>query len=216
FVQLGTKDDEERPKIARLKATQRMDTVKLAEALDLFQLPRTLGETQTGDAIRVAIGRFGPYVQYGAKKFVSIKDDDPYTIELPRALELIRAKEELDANRLILDFPEAGIQVLNGRFGPYITDKAKNAKIPKDREPRTLTLDECKELLAAAPARGKGRFGRFAKKTASKDAAPAEAARKAPAKAAVKKTAASKKAPAKKAAARKKAPARKKTAAKKA
>src|SRR5690606_29334826 len=126
----------------------------------------------------------------------------------------IRVKEELDANRLILDFPEAGIQVLNGRFGPYITDKAKNAKIPKDREPKTLTLDECRELLAAAPARGKGRFGRFAKKTANKEAAPAEAAKKAPAKA-VKKTAAGKKPAAKKAAA-KKAPAKKKTAAKKA
>jgi len=113
-------------------------------------------------------------VQYGAKKFASIKDDDPYQVELPRALELIRAKEELDANRIILDFPDAGIQVLNGRYGPYITDRVKNAKIPKDRDPKTLTLDECKELIAAAPERGKGRFGRFAKKTAAP--APAEAA----------------------------------------
>ena len=81
-------------------------------------------------------------------------------VELPRALELIRAKEVLDANRIILDFPDAGIQVLNGRYGPYITDRAKNAKIPKDREPKTLTLDECKELIAAAPERSKrGRFG---------------------------------------------------------
>src|SRR5690606_20875882 len=115
--------------------------------------------------------------------------------------------------RLILDFPEAGIQVLNGRFGPYITDKAKNAKIPKDREPKTLTLDECRELLAAAPARGKGRFGRVAKKTANKAAAPAEAAKKAPAKAAVKKTAVKKTAARKKTAAKKaaakKAPAKK-------
>jgi DNA topoisomerase-1 len=120
-----------------------------------------------GHAIRVAIGRFGPYIQYGAKKFVSIKDDDPYQIELPRALELIRAKEVLDANRIIIDFPDAGIQVLNGRYGPYITDRAKNAKIPKDRDPKTLTLEECKELIAAAPERGKGRFGRFAKKKAT-------------------------------------------------
>ena len=87
---------------------------------------------------------------------------------VPRALELIKAKQELDANRLILDFPEAGIQVLNGRYGPYITDKVKNAKIPKDREPKSLTLDECRELIAAAPVRGKGRFGRgAAKKTAN-------------------------------------------------
>jgi DNA topoisomerase I len=115
-------------------------------------------------------------VQYGAKKFASIKDDDPYKVELPRALELIRAKEELDANRIILDFPDAGIQVLNGRYGPYITDRVKNAKIPKDREPKKLTLEECKELLAAAPERGKGRFGRFAKKTAAAPAAAAAAA----------------------------------------
>jgi len=223
FVQMGTKDDEEKPKFASLKATQRMDTITLPEALELFTLPRTIGTAADGHAIKVAIGRFGPYIQYGAKKFVSIKDDDPYTIELPRALELIKAKEELDANRIILDFPEAGIQVLNGRYGPYITDRAKNAKIPKDREPKTLTLDECKALIAAAPERGKGRFGRFAKKTApaAEKAAP-EAAGK-PAKAAAKgKTATAKtesKAPAKSGAAKTpaKAPVRAaaKTAAKK-
>jgi DNA topoisomerase I len=202
FVQMGTKDDEEKPKFASLKANQRMDSVTLDEALELFKLPRTIGATAAGEPIRVAIGRFGPYVQYGAKKFVSIKDDDPYTVDLPRALELIRVKEELDANRTILDFPEAGIQVLNGRYGPYITDRVKNAKIPKDRDPKSLTLQECKELIAAAPARGKGRFGRFAKKTAALAAAPAATTDK-PIKAAAKskstpaKTAATTKAPAK-------------------
>ncbi len=173
FVQLGTKDDEEKPRFASLRPTQRMDSITLEEALELFTLPRTLGQTPGGEPIKVAIGRFGPYVQFGPKKFVSIKDDDPYTIELARAEELIRAKEELDANRTILDFPEAGIQVLNGRFGPYITDRVKNAKIPKDRDPKSLTLDECRELIAAAPERGKGRFGRFAKKTAATDPAAA-------------------------------------------
>jgi DNA topoisomerase-1 len=184
FVQMGTKDDDEKPKFASLKPTQRMDTITLEEALELFTLPRTLGQTDDGHAIRVAIGRFGPYIQYGPKKFVSIKDDDPYTIELPRALELIKAKEEADANRIILDFPEAGIQVLNGRYGPYITDKVKNAKIPKERDPKSLTLEECKDLLAAAPERGKGRFGRFAKKSANADTAaePAEKPVKAAAK----------------------------------
>jgi DNA topoisomerase-1 len=194
FVQMGTKDDEEKPKFASLKATQRMDTITLQEALELFTLPRTIGQADDGHAIRVAIGRFGPYIQYGAKKFVSIKDDDPYTIELPRALELIKAKEELDANRTILNFEEAGIQVLNGRFGPYITDKVKNAKIPKERDPKTLTLDECVELLKAAPERGKGRFGRFAKKTAAKTDAPAA---NAPAEKPVKAAAKSKTTPAK-------------------
>ncbi|HKQ16097.1 MAG TPA: type I DNA topoisomerase, partial [Steroidobacteraceae bacterium] len=176
FVQMGTKDDEEKPRFASLRPHQRMDAITLPEALELFQLPKTVGHMPDGHAIRVAIGRFGPYVQYGAKKFASIKDDDPYKVELPRALELIKAKEELDANRIILDFPDAGIQVLNGRYGPYITDRVKNAKIPKDREPKKLTLDECKELLAAAPERGKGRFGRFAKKTAAPAAADATAA----------------------------------------
>ena len=172
FVQLGTKDDEEKPKFASLRPHQRMDALTLAEALELFKLPKTLGHLPSGDAVKVAIGRFGPYIQYGTKKFVSIKDDDPYTIELPRALELIKAKEELDANRIILDFADAGIQVLNGRYGPYITDRVKNAKIPKDREPHKLTLDECRELLAAAPERGKGRFGarNAAKKAAAQPA----------------------------------------------
>lgn len=173
FVQLGTKDDAEKPKFASLRPHQRMDTITLEEALELFTLPKTLGRTESGDAIKVAIGRFGPYIQYGPKKFVSIKDDDPYTIDLPRALELIRAKEEQDANRIILDFPEAGIQVLNGRYGPYITDRVKNAKIPKDREPHTLTLEECRELLAAAPERGKGRFGRAAAKKTTDEAGTA-------------------------------------------
>lgn len=176
FVQMGTKDDEEKPKFASLRPQQRMDSVTLPEALELFKLPRSVGQMPDGHDVRVAIGRFGPYVQYGAKKFVSIKDDDPYTVELPRALELIRAKEVLDANRIIIDFPDAGIQVLNGRYGPYITDRAKNAKIPKDRDPKTLTLDECKALIAAAPERGKGRFGRFAKKTAAPAAQAAAAA----------------------------------------
>ncbi len=223
FVQLGTKDDEEKPKFASLRPHQRMDAITLAEALELFKLPKTLGHTESGDAIKVAIGRFGPYIQYGAKKFVSIKTDDPYTIELPRALELIREKEELDANRIILDFPEAGIQVLNGRYGPYITDRVKNAKIPKDREPRTLTLDECRELIAAAPERGKGRFGRGAVKKSAPEAAAAvsepaatekKAAKREPkmkvaAKSAPKKTASTTK---KKAATKAKAPAKKASA----
>ena len=188
FVQLGTKEDVEKPKFASLKSTQRMDTLTLADALELFKMPRTLGQTANGEPVKVAIGRFGPYVQYGSKNYVSIKTDDPYTIELPRALELIAEKQELDANRLILDFPEDGIQVLNGRYGPYITDKVKNAKIPKDRDPKSLTREECRELIAAAPIRPKrGAFGRPAAKTeakAVKTAAPAKsgAVKKAPAK----------------------------------
>jgi len=198
FVQMGTKDDADKPKFASLRPTQKMDALTLADALELFKLPRSVGKMASGEDIRVAIGRFGPYVQYGAKKYVSIKTDDPYTVELPRALELIQEKEVFEANRTILSFPETDIQVLNGRYGPYITDKIKNAKIPKDRDPKTLTLDECRELIAAAPARGK-RFG--AKKTAPAKTASAETStEKAESSAAKTKAAVKAKAPAKKAA----------------
>jgi DNA topoisomerase I len=158
FVQIGTKDDAEKPRFAGLRPGQKMDSITHAQALELFKLPRTLGATAEGAPILTNIGRFGPYVKYG-DKYVSLKDDDPYTVSLERALEVIRLKQEADANRLIRDFGVDNIQVLNGRYGPYITDKVKNARIPKDRDPRSLTLEECRELLAAAPVRG-GRFGR--------------------------------------------------------
>ncbi len=159
FVQIGTKDDEEKPRFAGLRPGQKMDTIALPEALELFKLPRTLGATADGEPIVTNIGRFGPYIKYG-DKYVSLKDDDPYTVTLERALECIRAKQETDANRLIRQFDD-GIQVLNGRYGPYISDGEKNARVPKDRDPRSLTHEECRELLAAAAARPmRGRFGR--------------------------------------------------------
>ena len=143
-----------------------MATIELAEALELYKLPRKLGETPEGEPVSASIGRFGPYVRYG-EKFASIRGEDPYTIELPQALEVIREKKEADANRLIQDFEAEGIQVLNGRYGPYITDKAKNARVPKDRDPKSLTLEECQELLAKAPIRGK-RGSKKAKTAAAK------------------------------------------------
>jgi DNA topoisomerase I len=164
FVQIGTKDDEDKPRFAGLRPGQKMDQITHDQAMELFKLPRKLGTTAAGEEITTNVGRFGPYVKYGAK-YVSLKTDDPYEITPERALEVIREKEIADANRLILDFPDAGIQVLNGRYGPYITDKARNAKIPKDKEPKSLTLDECVALLAAAPERGKWgrRGGKFQK-----------------------------------------------------
>ena len=167
FVQIGTKDDEEKPKFAGLRPGQKMNEIDLTTALELFKLPRKLGETPDGLSVSASVGRFGPYVRYG-DKYVSIKGDDPYTIELPRALELIEEKKIEDANRIILDFEKDGIQVLNGRYGPYITDKSKNARVPKDREPKSLTLEECKELLAAAPERGRRGKKKVAKKPAAK------------------------------------------------
>ena len=179
FVQIGTKDDEEKPKFAGLRPGQKMNDIALEDALELFKLPRELGQTPDGLPVSASIGRFGPYVRYG-DEYASIRgDDDPYTIELSRALELIEEKKIEDANRVIRDFSEDGIQVLNGRYGPYITDKAKNARVPKDREPKSLTLEECKELLAAAPLRGRrGKKKKTAKKTTAKAAAKKKSGKK--------------------------------------
>lgn len=150
-VQIGSKDDEEKPRFAGLRGHQRMDTISLEEALELFKLPRQLGETPEGEAVSTNIGRFGPYVRY-ANKFVSLKEgDDPYTINLERALELIQERKVADANRVIQLFDDSPIQILRGRYGPYITDGKKNTRVPKDREPEKLTLAECQQLLSEAP-----------------------------------------------------------------
>ena len=157
FAQIGTKDDEEKPQFASLRKGQSIATISLDEALELFTLPRKLGETPEGEPVEANIGRFGPYVKFG-KKYASLaKEDDPYTIELPRALELIEIKKLAEKNRIIQQFDD-GVEVLNGRYGPYISDGKKNAKIPKDKEPKALSHAECLELLAAAPER-KGRRG---------------------------------------------------------
>ena len=188
FVQIGTKDDEEKPKFAGLRPGQKMSDINFDEAMELFKLPRKLGETPDGLPVSASVGRFGPYVRYG-DKYVSMRsvgdsNDDPYTIELPRALELIEAKKIADAERIIQDFEDEGIQVLNGRYGPYVTNKAKNARIPKDTDPKSLTLEQCKEMLAAAPERGR----RGKKKTAKKKATAATAKKKTVKKKAKKKT----------------------------
>jgi len=163
YVQIGTKDDEEKPRFAGLRPGQRIDTISFEEAMELFKLPRDLGQTKEGEELVINIGRFGPYVRYGSK-FVSLKkEDDPYTVTLERALELIDEKKKADAEKQIKVFEQEGISILNGRYGPYVTDGKKNARIPKDREPKTLTLEESQTLLDEAPAsRGKKRTARKA------------------------------------------------------
>jgi len=210
YAAIGDKDSDEKLQFASLRPGQSMHTITLEEALELFKLPRKLGQADNGDEVSVGIGRFGPFVKQGST-YASLKpEDDPYTIELPRALQLVADKLEMLANRVILDFGN-GVQVLNGRYGPYITDGEKNARIPKDQEPKELTEAQCLELLAAAPVK-KGRFGKKAatKKAAAKKPAPAKkpavkkaAAKKSPAKKAAAKKTATKKAVAKKAAASK-------------
>ena len=201
FAQIGTRDDAEKPRFASLRPGQHMDDLTLEEALELFKLPRTLGKMPDGHDIKVAVGRFGPYAQYGTKKYVSLKkEDDPYTITLERALELIHEKQQAEANRIIREFPGTGIQVLNGRYGPYISDGRKNGKIPKDRDPKSLSLEECQAILAAAPERK----GRWARKTAAKKDVSAEAP-------AAPSAAMARAAPKKKAVAKKRVPTRKKS-----
>ena len=176
MLQLGdTSDESDKPQFAPLPAGKKIETVTLEEALHMFKLPRVVGQTSEGDDIKANIGRFGPYIQIG-KLFVSIKPLDPHTITLEQALELYAAKLKAEAEKNIADFGD-GIKVLNGRYGPYITDGKKNAKIPKDVEPKDVTHEQAKELLATAtPA--KGRFARKsstktpAKKPATKKAAP--------------------------------------------
>ena len=159
-VQIGEATDEEKPQFASLNAGQSIYDITLEEALKLFELPRVLGEID-GQQVKAAIGRFGPYVQIG-KEYVSIpKDMAPQTITLEEAQALIAAKREADANRLIKTFDELpGVEILNGRFGPYIAykkegaKKAVNYKIPKGTDPASLTVEKVKELMEApAPAK---------------------------------------------------------------
>ncbi len=150
FVQIGMKSDEEKPRFAGLRPHQKMADVTFEEAMELFKLPRELGETAQGDAVQANIGRFGPYVKYG-NKYVSLRNDDPYTITLARALEIVDQKKVEDANKIIKVFAGQSIQILNGRYGPYVTDGSKNVKIPNKRKPADLTLAECRQMIAKAP-----------------------------------------------------------------
>ena len=156
MAQIGGPDDEEK-QYASLLPGQSIETLTLEEALDLFKLPRTLGELE-GKKVTAAIGRFGPYVRYDGK-FVSLKaddGDDPYTVTLERAVELIQAKIEADAKALIKVFEEdETVRVLNGRYGPYIKAGKTNAKIPKDEKPEDLTWDRVQELIEEAKNRPK-------------------------------------------------------------
>lgn len=219
FAQIGTKEDEDKPKFAGLRPGQKMHKITFEEAMELFKLPRKLGENADGDRITVAIGRFGPYVKYdfyeeGATalttKYASMKEedgDDPYTVTLERACEIVAAKKEADANKVVKKFDEdPQIQIHNGRWGAYLTNGEKNAKLPKELKEKPLEIDfaTAKKLIDEAPEkRGRGKKKAVAKKKA--------AAKKATAK---KKATSKKKSSKKKASAKKKATAKKKVAAK--
>lgn len=234
MVQIGSVDDEEKPKFASIRKDQSIATITFEEAMDLFKLPRTLGK-QGEDEIIVGVGRFGPYVKFGSVFASLTPDDDPITIELPRALELIdlkkaasktrelgeyegsmlevgrgrfgpfvrqgkvyanipkgedpetvtldrgveliKAKLEGARAKILKEFEGSEIQILAGRYGPYITDGSKNANVPKEKEPGDVTLEEAAKLLADAPAR-KGKKKAAPRKAAAKKAAPKKKAAK--------------------------------------
>jgi len=172
MLQLGDGEGDNKPQFAPMPAGSKIENVTLEKALIAFQLPRLVGKTPEGVDIKSNIGRFGPYIQYD-KTFVSIKPLDPHTITEAEALELIREKIEKDAAKNIAEFP-GGIKVLNGRYGPYITDGTKNAKIPKDTDPKTIDEKQAIELLKSAPAKSKF-SARKGKKTARKPRATKKA-----------------------------------------
>jgi DNA topoisomerase-1 len=223
MIQIGSVEDEEKPRFASLRKDQSIQSITLQQALDLFKLPRTLGE-RDGEVVSVGIGRFGPYVRLGGSYASLTAEDDPLSIDLQRAIELIDLKKAASATRdlgeymggmivtgrgrfgpyvkhgslyanipknedaaaitlqraieliqakqagaaanILKAFEGSPIQVLSGRYGPYITDGKKNANVPKGKEPADMTLVECTELLAAAPDKKPARKGGFRRKKA--------------------------------------------------
>jgi len=155
-------DENDKPHYAGLRRTQKLENITLDEALQLFKLPRVVGKYDDQEVV-AAIGRFGPYVRYDGK-FYSIKNQyDPHDIEIDEAILVIEAKKKADAEKLIKSFDEnPEFQILNGRWGPYLKAGKENVRIPKDRDPASLTLEECIQLAEEAKTKPKRR-GRFRK-----------------------------------------------------
>jgi len=204
MVQIGTVEDEEKPTFASLRPGQSIYSISIEDALELFKMPRALGQDK-GQDVSVGIGRFGPFARRGSVYASLKKEDDLYTIDLARAVFLIEEKEEIARNRVIKQFEGSDIQVLNGRFGPYISDGKLNGKIPKDREPASLTLEEVQQFLAdtGKPVRkGFGAKKTTLRKNTVKDSSPKKTAVKKTATSTAASKTAAKKTPAKKAAKR--------------
>jgi DNA topoisomerase-1 len=154
YVQRGSKEDEEKPDFASLPKGVKIDELTMADVTKLFELPRKLGTTPEGEEVEVNIGRFGPYVKIG-KEYSSIREDDPHTVTLERALEIVKEEKERKGKKVIKEFEGSDIKILDGRYGPYITDGKKNARIPKDKSPEEITLPVAQELIEKAPEKGK-------------------------------------------------------------
>jgi len=155
IAQIGEASDEEKPRFASLLKGQSLETITLEEALDLFRLPRTIGQFENEELV-IGVGKYGPYVRHKSKFYSLRKSDDPYTIEQDRAIEIITEKRNQEENRNIKQFDEEpGLLILNGRYGPYISFNKKNYRIPKNMTPEDLTLEECREIIEKAGARTK-------------------------------------------------------------
>jgi len=153
MIQIGSSDEEEKPKFAKLRPNQRLETITFEEAMDLFKLPRVLGEFEE-QPVKANIGRYGPYVQLNGL-FASLEEeDDPYTIGLERAIELIKKKREAEANKIVKKFSD-DVQILKGRWGPYLKIHGNNVRLPKDVAPENLTLEDCEQLLEQHKAKPK-------------------------------------------------------------
>jgi DNA topoisomerase I len=152
-VQIGDSEGEAKPKFYGLKPGQRMEALTLEEALTLTRLPRELGELPDGSRVSVNIGRFGPYVRYGDKYASLTASDDPYSITPERALEVIAEKIAADAARILREWPDSPVRILNGRWGPFVTDGERNGRLPKDCDPQAYTLEQLTTILAEAPPR---------------------------------------------------------------
>jgi DNA topoisomerase I len=207
LIQMGESEGENKPRYANLKKDQRIESITLENALELFRLPRTLGEFEASE-MTVGEGRFGPYIKHAGAFYSIPKTDDPLEINADRGVELILAKRKRDAERLIKVFPEnPDYQLLNGRWGPYLAVGKQNFKIPKGTEPSSLSYDDCLKITG-------GLVEAVAKTAASKKTTPVKKAASKKSSGTVKKAAAKKSSP-KKSAAKKAAPAKKKPAAKK-
>lgn len=161
-IQIGTAQDEEKPQYARLRSDQRLETITFEEAMELFKMPRLLGEYE-GKKVKAGIGKFGPYVQIGDKFVTLPKEESPYDVTFERALELYAAKLEADAAKILRHFtPE--IQILNGRWGPYIKYGVENIKIPKDINIETITLDDVERLKLEGSSKQKEKDAKSAVK----------------------------------------------------
>ena len=157
IVQIGNSESENKPRFASLKKGQSIDTITLEEALELFKLPRTLGNYEDSEVI-VSAGRFCPYVKHNSVFCFLSKTDDPMILSLERAIELITEKRQKEAEKIIRVFPEnLDMKVLNGRYGAYISYKKQNYKIPKSKDPKELTLSDCLSIIETTEPSKPGR-----------------------------------------------------------